>query len=449
MLLRLALAATLLAPSVAQPPLDGDTALGVILRSSLRATVPSPELVFRAHRSAQVQLEDEFTCTSLSGPACPSGVAASPSAWSRTRSQPSESPLPDFLLPPMSRDGVRAPQVFAFPGSAFAFAAQLAAAGDWLVLFYSADCLLCTLAADALRGAAPQLGRVRLLAVSCAAGSPTQSVCDAHAVTSLPEVRLFLGSPLLSVKMQAAPEERKKPAPVEDGYSTSTSSSSDEDDDEYDDSEYEDHEAQAAQLWTAEKVLAFVAASTTPQMRALLDAARAALSPFSAARLARAAAVRRVSAELEEGEEGELAGGTDSSRLAQTLSEMIGAQAVGGEGGEAALLAFRGRVERLLADSGDGATQAGEGDLARRSMASRARRHLLVINARPAAIEIWWLDFEGLARRFARVEPARSVKLATFAKHAWRVQEAASGRLISTVTVKEGEPEDVQRVVVT
>ncbi len=96
------------------------------------------------------------------------------------------------------------------------------------------------------------------------------------------------------------------------------------------------------------------------------------------------------------------------------------------------------------------------------------------VNSRERAVDVYWLDFTGKERRYARVEPGRAATLASFTGHVWRVRDAtragsgaaaagalgasasvsaagAEGELVATVAVRgrvaPSEP-DMQRIVV-
>jgi len=139
----------------------------------------------------------------------------------------------------------------------------------------------------------------------------------------------------------------------------------------------------------------------------------------------------------------------------QALGQLIAGRREAGD--EAAAAAFHDQVDSLLrAHDKGGIVAAGEGGGAppaqTRSLASRVRRYLQVVNARTMAIDVKWVDFSGIERKFSRVDPGRSVKLATFTQHLWRVSDVETGKLITTVVVRErqskGEGEVYRLVIV-
>jgi hypothetical protein len=67
-----------------------------------------------------------------------------------------------------------------------------------------------------------------------------------------------------------------------------------------------------------------------------------------------------------------------------------------------------------------------------------ARRHNITQNAHPCAAD--------------SVEPGRTVKLATFAQHLWRVTEAHTGKHLAFIVVRDrttAADSDVLRIVIT
>lgn len=208
--------------------------VSVLSRSLLyepEAHFSSHELVLRAHRAGLTRgLQEEFLCTSLSGPGCLSGAAHQPERWTRVRNdsvRPASPPVAEvFLL-----------------ADARTLLALLSTGADWLVLFYSPDCEECEAAAHAVRAAAPALALrspLRYLAVDCAAESALVT-CAAHGVTRTPELHLYLGQ-ALGVTFHSTPFQ-----PVRTG-----------------------EQAGAAEGWTAEAVLQFESNGRSPsrQVRA-------------------------------------------------------------------------------------------------------------------------------------------------------------------------------------
>ena len=427
------------------PPALESTPSGLLLAAVLDLRLPSHELVLRAHHRASLaqDLPGDAVCTSLSGPGCKAGVEATPALWTRTRVEPPLHPpdhLTTFLQPSLLPGG----RVFSwsFLTGTTSFASRLAASEQTLVLFFGRECAECEEAADAIRAAAPFLltreKQLRFLAVGCAPGSPSAPFCAQYVQPAgqLPHVRLFFGSHLLSTVMRAKEE-------VE---SSSSSSSSDSDSEE---------EEEVASPWTANAVIRFHLASTTPTTRAMMATAHSLLSPFLSGVSAQSALAKRLAAQVgggdgddgeEEGEEVE----ADGTRLVgSALAALIAGRLQ--EGGDAAVSAFSASVAALLSEHDTGVTGAEDGLPSQmRSMPSRVRRHLVVENARSLPIDVLWIDFQGGERVFAQVSPGRSVRLATFASHLWRIREAHTSKHLSYVTVRElkGEESDTYKIVV-
>ncbi len=442
--------------------------------------------------------------------------------------------------------------VFAQVADPLSFNAVLTAGGDWLVLFYDARCgAACDAAAAAVHGAAARLARhgVRFLAISCEPGSRTAKaraarmptscckpasacapqffltplvicaqVCPQHMVGPLPEVRLYFGSPHVSLKMEV-PSAATRDAAAAGGADADAAAAAaalakkklhfdDDDDDDEDDDEEEEaggaagsgakpaSDSAAAEAdasgWTADAVVEFFRASSTPATRAMLDSARLLLRAFvvdgtaaaltdsagsasSASTGATADANADADADAEErrGEGESDAAAQPSAALLREVSRLIArggvdaaaaaAAAAGGDGGAAGR--FHAQLQALLAaeagplagSHGAPAPSAAEeglggGGAAQRSLPSKTPRVVQFVNSRGAAVEVHWLDFTGRERRYARVEPGRAAVLASFTSHVWRVRNAADGAPLATVAVRgrgaaPGEPE-VQRVVI-
>ena len=81
-----------------------------------------------------------------------------------------------------------------------------------------------------------------------------------------------------------------------------------------------------------------------------------------------------------------------------------------------------------------------------RSIPSRTRRQLELVNSRSTPFEVFWLDFTGVERRFALVHPGRMATMSTFTSHLWVVREARSGEHLALVSVAGGE--GGQRVII-
>ena len=424
----------------------------------------------------------------VAGPACPSGLATAPEDFSRTPTEVPPELLPAAWLQGESGQG----SVFAQVNDAASFHALLTAGGEWLVLFYDARCgAACAEAAAAIRGAAPRLAehRVRFLAVSCDAGGATGRACSQHLVQALPEVRLYFGSPHVSLRLEQvelaaadAPGQRKRRPGDEE----------DDDDDDDDDEEEEEEESAAAKRrskgmqtgskgggnarWTADGVVAFFERSTTPEVRAMLARARQLLFASAAGEEQPVAGADAQAAV--EGDAGDAA--ADASDLTATLMSSLArliaqngaaaaAEEAAGAPGEAAEL-FRVQLQALLQAAGAAAGAADAdasmaapapaaagaaddpllGGPAPRSLPSKTQRLVQFVNSRASAVDVHWVDFAGRERRYARVEPGRAATLASFTSHVWRVRDARANAAIATVAVRgraAGEP-DVQRVVI-
>ena len=412
--------------------------------------------------------------------------------------------------------------VFAQVQDAAAFHAMLTAGGEWLVLFYDAHCgAACAQAAAAIRGAAPRLAehRVRFLAVSCDAGAGTGTgkarqppvacvlasavgfltqlpysflqVCSQHLVQSLPEVRLYFGSPHVSLRLEQvtlAKGGQRKRSPRDEA-----AADDDDDDDEEDDDDDDDEEESAAAKrratglragaeaganarWTADGVVSFFERSTTPEVRAMLSHARQLLLASVAGEEQPAAAGRDAAAAAAGAADADAAEGDLTATLMSSLARLIAqngaaaaAEEAAGAPGEVAEL-FRVQLQALLQAAGAAAGAAEEdasfaapapaaagaaddlllGGPAPRSLPSKTQRLVQFVNSRAAAVDVHWVDFAGRERRYARVEPGRAATLASFTSHIWRVRDARQNAPITTVSVRgraAGEPE-VQRVVI-
>ena len=418
--------------------------------------------------------------------------------------------------------------VFAQVHDAAAFHAMLTAGGEWLVLFYDAHCgAACAQAAAAIRGAAPRLAehRVRFLAVSCDSGAgigtgkarthcahfnpsggcsvltrlrplfyATHQVCSQHLVQSLPEVRLYFGSPHVSLRLEEvtlAKGGQRKRSPRD--QAADDDDDDDDDDDEDDDDDDEEEESTAAKRrvtglkagveaggnarWTADGVVSFFERSTTPEVRAMLSHARQLLLASVAGEEQPAAAGRDAAAAAAGGAgDAEAAEGDLSATLMSSLARLIAqngaaaaAEEAAGAPGEVAEL-FRVQLQALLQAAGAAAGAVEEdasfaapapaaagaaddlllGGPAPRSLPSKTQRLVQFVNSRAAAVDVHWVDFAGRERRYARVEPGRAATLASFTSHIWKVRDARQNAPISTVAVRgraAGEPE-VQRVVI-
>jgi hypothetical protein len=369
-----------------------------LLEAALNAQLPVQELVQRAHRgTAQASLSEHVLCTSLSGPGCLAGVAAAPSVWAWRRNDTGKQRLPDHQTPWL-QPTVTAGHTFSwsFVASAAAFDARLAL-GDTLVLFFSAESNVeeCRRAAEAVRVASLMLraAPLRYLAVSCDVGSPASAVCTHNVVGSVPQLRLFYG-PGLSVRM--------------DPLATLRALEAEDDDDE----EEEEDDEVAPQVWSPRTVVAFYRASTTPATRAKLETAQKLMSSYFSNGASQPALSRRLATELggsdeEEEEEDAVAAAVRSrSKLVlQALGNLIVGRREAGD--EVAATSFRAQVEALLHAQDLGVTTVGEGaDSASpaqtRSLPSRVRRHLQLVNARALPIEVIWIDFTGDERPFSR-----------------------------------------------
>jgi hypothetical protein len=419
-----------------------------------------------------------------------------PAQYSRTAPEVAPELLPAAWLAGESGEG----SVFAQVLDALSFQALLTAGGEWLVLFYDARCgAPCAEAAAAIRGAAPRLAehRVRFLAVACDAGSGTGRACSQHLVQSLPEVRLYFGSPHVSLRLD---EVALPKADAPGGRKRRTSADNDDDDDDDDDDDEDDEEdaeadkgaaakrhitkgAQAGveggnARWTADGVVAFFERSTTPEVRAMLARARKLLFASTAGEEQPADADVTTEAGAEGGAAGEDAAeaGDLTATLMSSLARLIAqngaaaaAEEAAGAPGEVAEL-FRVQLQALLQAAG---AAAGAGDAdgsmaapapaaagaaddpllggpAPRSLPSKTQRLVQFVNSRASAVDVMWIDFSGRERRYARVEPGRAATLASFTSHVWRVRDARANAAIATVAVRgraAGEP-DVQRVVI-
>ena len=423
------------------------------MEAALKAQLPQADLVLRAHRPPLVRdLSSDVVCTSLSGPGCLAGVAAAgASAWSWQRNASGPARMADHAVPWLqpSVGGDDRGFSWGFLATASTFESRLAT-GDSLVFFFKQDCPECVLAAAAVSAAARGPLRdvkLRYLAVGCDEGSPTAAVCAANVVGSAPQLRLYYGS-RVSVRMDPVAVRR---ALLE----------ADDEDDE-DEDEEEEEAGDVASLWSARTVAAFYRTSTTPATRAKLQTANALLTSFLGGSSSSTLS-RRLAADLgdeeeeEEAEEGEGDGSSSRTRIVlQALGQLIAGRREGGDA--AAATTFRTQVEALLSAHDLGVETAGgeEAETAvpsqQRSLPSRVRRHLQLVNARALPIDVLWIDFSGVERKFSRVEPGRTVKLATFTQHLWRVAEAHTGKHLAFVVVRErsdsGES-DTYRIVIT
>lgn len=75
-----------------------------------------------------------------------------------------------------------------------------------------------------------------------------------------------------------------------------------------------------------------------------------------------------------------------------------------------------------------------------RSLPSRTPRVVAFVNARPAAISVFWVDFGGVQRRYAKVDPGRAATLSSFTSHVWVVKDAATDSELVLFTVRGQQP---------
>ena len=318
-------------------------------------------------------------------------------------------------------------------------------------------------------------------------------VCSQHLVQSLPEVRLYFGSPHVSLRLEEVTLSKagspRKRSPRDEAADDEEEEEEEDDDDDDDDDDEEDSAAARRRAagtkadgeagnarWTADGVVSFFERSTTPEVRAMLSHARQLLLASVAGEEQPAAAGRDAAVAAGGAGDADAAEGDLTATLMSSLARLIAqngaaaaAEEAAGAPGEVAEL-FRVQLQALLQAAGAAAgaaeedasfaapapAAAGAGDdlllggTAPRSLPSKTQRLVQFVNSRAAAVDVHWVDFAGRERRYARVEPGRAATLASFTSHIWRVRDARQNTPISTVAVRgraAGEPE-VQRVVI-
>jgi len=126
----------------------------------------------------------------------------------------------------------------------------------------------------------------------------------------------------------------------------------------------------------------------------------------------------------------------------------------GGRSTTSSLAEFRKNMEALLKDhhkrSPQRASEPPNGMT--RSLPSKTKRKLHLVNARGEACDAMWVDFQGVERPFARIQPGRTATLSTFTSHLWRIRDANNGAHVAFVLVSgrsAGGEEDAMRFVIT
>ena len=461
------------------------------------SVLPTRVMVLKANRAPLVAGldEEEFPCTSLSGPSCLWGVQSQPQMWTRGRTVQVAPEPPDQGQGAASSVGEAhgsildgASSVFVLPATALAFHGLLTGGGDWLVLFLRDEATCgpaCGQAVTAVHAAAPELSvsGVRFVAVQC--HEPAfLATCRRHGVTDVPELRLYFGSTQLSVLFDAGVyrTSRLRTKPTEDDTSSTTS---DEDaatttqvgDDADQGGDGGDASDARGHVWDSASVVAFHRAHSTPLARALLTEARTLLrdwlgdgdtTPWSGVEGEEdgeadnkgdaAAATATSSSDDGDGEgDGDEAGPERHSLpLRQAVQDALSTRLDDGRVprgmGDGAsrsnsVAEFRKHMEGLLKEHHrEAAARAGGGSRhsagaeeppngISRSLPSKPRRKLHLVNTRGVACDALWVDFQGVERPFARIQPGRTATLSTFTSHLWRIRDAQSGGHVAFVLV--------------
>jgi hypothetical protein len=451
--------------------------------------LPSPGLVLKANRAPLVAGldEEEYPCTSLSGPSCLWGQSQ-PQLWSRGRAVAGARDTRAAVAPAQGQgthssalDG--ASTVFVLPASPGAFHGLLSGGGDFLVLFLRDEATCgpaCEQAVAAVHAAAPQLSvsGVRFVAVQCGEAIFAQT-CRRHGVAAVPELRLYFGSTQLSVLFDFdVYRSLRRPKAAAEATSTSTDDDSAteqqgdaEEDIEEDGAGDGGSSSRGPNVWDGAAVLSFHKAHSTPLARALLTEARTLLrdwlgdgdsTPWSGEegeeghgekdREGRAAAATSSSDDSGEGEGDEAGPERHSPPLRQAVQEALStrlddgrvARAMGdGASRSNSVAEFRKHMEGLLkehhaAGGGGGSQTAGHEQPPNgisRSLPSKTRRKLHLVNTRGVACDALWVDFQGVERPFARIQPGRTATLSTFTSHLWRIRDAQTGGHVAFVLV--------------
>ena len=76
------------------------------------------------------------------------------------------------------------------------------------------------------------------------------------------------------------------------------------------------------------------------------------------------------------------------------------------------------------------AAQACAGESAQRSVNGGEATRVRFDNQRGAAVDVYWLDYEGHRRRYATLQPGESWSADTFLTHPWVVTDANTGRCL-------------------
>ena len=457
------------------------------------SVLPARGLVLKANRAPLVAGldEEEYPCTSLSGPSCLWGVHSQPQLWSRGSSVPGETqaavtPAQGQGTAGSSRSGAHssaldgASTVFVLPASPAAFHGLLSGGGDFLVLFLRDETTCgpaCEQAVDAVHAAAPQLSvsGVRFVAVQCDETVFAQT-CRRHGVAAVPELRLYFGSTQLSVlfDFDAYRSLRRSKAAVADD----TSSDDDAATEQHEDADVSSDEDAASDggsssrgpnAWDSAAVLSFHKTHSTPLARALLTEARTLLrdwlgdggdsTPWSGEdgevdgeSTVEAAATTSSSDDSGEGDGDETGPERHSPPLRQAVQEALStrlddgrvARGMGdGASRSNSVAEFRKHMEGLLKEhhaAGGGGSRAAAGheeppNGISRSLPSKTRRKLHLVNTRGVACDALWVDFQGVERPFARIQPGRTATLSTFTSHLWRIRDAQTGGHVAFVLV--------------
>ena len=65
--------------------------------------------------------------------------------------------------------------------------------------------------------------------------------------------------------------------------------------------------------------------------------------------------------------------------------------------------------------------------------------HITFRNMYPRPVEIWWINFEGKAELFTKMEKDGSETIETFVGHVWKVVDTAGKKCVLTYSTEKGD----------
>jgi hypothetical protein len=97
---------------------------------------------------------------------------------------------------------------------------------------------------------------------------------------------------------------------------------------------------------------------------------------------------------------------------------------------------------QLTVDHGDAGVRGGLTS-ASRSEDTRAPVTITFANERPGAVQLFWLDFQGVEKDYGRVDSGGAQLFHTYVGHVWSVRESESGAEIMRWAARDQVPRRV------